>query len=456
MGSTYHPPMTLDRRTLLTRGIVLGGAVVAAGPVRLFGGAAAHARKPPPPLSPYGPLVDNGGDIRLPAGFTSIKFGAAGTPMSDGTLTPSAHDGMGVFDAGNGLLAIVRNHEMEEAGPALADACYDALAAGGCTTTIWDPTTGQVVSSFVSLAGTATNCAGGPTPWGTWLSCEETTEGSDAGFGRPHGYVFEVSAGATGPVVPQPLTAMGRFVHEAAAVDPTTGFVYLTEDEGPGDGFYRFRPAAYGVLSAGVLEMAAIVGAPGYDTRSGQTVGTRLPVQWVPIPDPDPADAEANASAVFQQGVDQGGAVFVALEGCSYGDGAIFLSASDGGDKGLGQLWRFDIATSELVLLYESTDSGRLDGPDNNAATPRGGVAVCEDGDSKSNFVRGLGADGTLFDFAENMAPASEFPGSKVVKNVRSEFAGIRYSPDGQWMFVNIQYPGATYAITGPWHLGPL
>jgi secreted PhoX family phosphatase len=448
--------MTVDRRTLLTRGLVLGGAVVATGPKGLFGGGSVLASDSGPTTSPYGPLVDSGGDMRLPAGFTSVKFGAAGTPMSDGTPTPSAHDGMGVFDAGNGLLAIVRNHELESPGPALAGVAYDPMAAAGCTTTIWDPTTGEMVSSFVSLAGTATNCSGGPTPWGTWLTCEETTESTGSGFGRPHGYVFEVSAGATGPVVPQPLTAMGRFVHEAAAVDPTTGFVYLTEDEGPGDGFYRFRPATYGALSDGVLEMAAVAGSPAYDTRRGQTVGARLPVQWVPIADPDPADAEANPSAVFEQGLAQGGAIFVALEGCSYRDGCVYLSASEGGDKGLGQLWRFDVATSELVLLFESTSRKRLDGPDNNAASPRGGVAVCEDGDAKSNFVRGLAPDGTLFDFAENVSPASEFPGAKVLKNVRSEFAGVRYSPDGQWMFVNIQYPGATYAITGPWHLGSL
>ena len=114
------------------------------------------------------------------------------------------------------------------------------------------------------------------------------------------------------------------------------------------------------------------------------------------------------------------------------------------------------MAAQTLHLVYESTDQDRLDGPDNNAGSPRGGVAVCEDGDAKSNFVRGLSQDGELFDFAENTSPAAVAPDEKVSKNKRSEFAGVRYSPDGNWLFVNIQYPGATYAITGPWGDGLL
>lgn len=446
--------MTIDRRTLLTRGLVLGGAVLSGG--GLLGPSKALAKPGPRPTGGYGPLVDLG-DMRLPQGFRYVAFGRAGTPMSDGLPTPSAHDGMGVFALGGARLAIVRNHELEDPGSALSFPAYDPVAAGGCTTTIWDPSTETVLHSFVSLAGTAANCAGGPTPWGSWLSCEETTQGTGSGFSRPHGYVFEVPSTATEPTTPVPLRAMGRFVHEAAAIDPTSGYVYLTEDEGPGDGFYRFRPLQPGLLGAGgTLEMAAIAGEPGYDARSGQTPGLPLPVRWVAIPDPDPSNAEAEPSAVFHQGLGAGGAMFIALEGCSYAAGSVFLSSSDGGDRGLGQLWRYDIAQDSIVLLYESGDQALLDGPDNNAASPRGGLAVCEDGDAKSNFVRGLTNDGILFDFAENTSPAAEAPDSKVRTSKRSEFAGVRYSPDGVWMFVNIQYPGTTYAITGPWGTGKL
>src|SRR3546814_2570640 len=105
---------------------------------------------------------------------------------------------------------------------------------------------GEVKSEHLSLAGTAINCAGGVTPWGSWLSCEEAFLDSD----KPHGYVFEVPASARGMVDPLPLKALGRFRHEAAAVDPRTGIVYLTEDRDDGL-FYRLLPERKGRLAAG-------------------------------------------------------------------------------------------------------------------------------------------------------------------------------------------------------------
>jgi secreted PhoX family phosphatase len=403
-----------------------------------------------------------------------VKGGEFGAPLASGVATPPAHDGMAAFSRGR-LVRLVRNHELTEApfyeGPFDPGAAhiYDHAVGGGCTTIEFDPRSGGFGTAWSSLVGTAENCAGGPTPWGSWLSCEETTEGLDAGFEQPHGYVFEVPASADGPVVPEPLRALGRFVHEAVAVDPD-GVVYLTEDNGePADGFYRFLPDRRGQLQAGGrLQMLAVDGHPGYDTVTGQTVGAALNVHWVDIDDPDPAGAEAEPASVFLQGLDKGGARFMGGEGIAWRGGTVYFTASEGGDAELGQVWSYRPRSRDrgtLRLVYESSDAAQLDQPDNLEASPRGGLVLCEDGDGEdvaggTNFVRGIDGRGRIFPFAENTTPLDlsllepdEFPEGTLGT---SEFAGARFSPDGQWLFVNIQYLGTTYAITGPWGAGGL
>src|SRR5262245_39353670 len=203
--------------------------------------------------------------LTLPQGFEYIVIGQTGTKMSDGNLTPAAHDGMAAFKV-NGELRLVRNHEIDSDlgrdGAAFGDAAlaYDMKAGGGTTTLIIDPKTRWIVRDFVSLNGTLHNCAGGPTPWGSWVSCEETTLGNNlikdesgrerGGFSQKHGYCFEVAAGADGAVKATPLAAMGRFVHEAVAVDARTGVGYLTAERGA-QSFYRFIPKRQGKLSEG-------------------------------------------------------------------------------------------------------------------------------------------------------------------------------------------------------------
>ncbi|WP_026152306.1 alkaline phosphatase PhoX [Actinopolyspora halophila] len=391
----------------------------------------------------YGPLrpASPDGELLLPSGFSYVAFGETGSVMRDGTPTPSRHDGMAAFAADDGV-RLVRNHEQTE-GPAFAQPNYDPFGAGGTTTLVFDPDHMRLVESFPTLAGTVRNCAGGPTPNGSWLSCEETFTG--LGGQHPHGYVFEVPADSEGPAEAVPLPAMGRFTHEAVAVDPETGIVYETEDRGSA-GFYRFVPNDPADLSAGgSLQMLAVVDQPRYDTRNGQRPGQPLPVEWVDIADPDP-DSD-DSLAVFYQGRERGGAVFARLEGAWFGEGAVFINSTSGGDAGLGQVWQYrpnGSSGGQLVLVYESTDPELLESPDNICVSPNsGGLVLCEDG-AGSDMLRGVTTDGEIFDFAA------------LNSSNTSELAGATFSPDGGVLFFNVQTPGVTYAVTGPWHNGAL
>ena len=409
----------------------------------------------------YGPLVNVGAELALPAGFRCTVLSFNGRPMSDGTPTPGAFDGMAAFPLPNGNVRLIRNHENRDRPWATKpkgdpSKAYDPKGAG-CVSSLEvrlqgnDPP--RVVRDFISLTGTIVNCAGGPTPWGSWLSCEESVEGRAHGWGREHGYIFEVPATAEAEVTPVPLKAMGRFVHEAVAVDPATGIVYETEDRLV-SGFYRFLPVRPGALAeGGTLQMLAVDDRPNLDTADDQRVGIRHPVHWVPIDNPDPAGAWEDSSAVFRQGFDRGAARFARLEGCWWGDGGVFFHATDGGDARRGQVWHYRPVTAdrgELVLVFESPSADVLDSPDNITVSPRGGIVICEDGGG-TQFLRGLTRDGRIFEFARN-----------TLNN--TEFAGACFSPDGRTLFVNIMgsttdagtQRGATLAIRGPWERGPL
>jgi uncharacterized protein len=400
--------------------------------------------------------------LTLPEGFEYTIIGRTGAKMADGAPTPPAHDGMAAFRIKNEL-RLVRNHEINNGvgrdGAAFGNAAlaYDAKAGGGTTTLVIDPKTREIVKDFVSLNGTLHNCAGGPTPWGSWISCEETTLGKSlykdesgrerGGFSQNHGYCFEVAAGAGAALKATPLTAMGRFVHEAIAVDARTGIVYLTEDRGAA-GFYRFTPKRQGKLSeGGKLQMLAIAGRRQLDLRKGQKAGEWLNVNWVNIDEPDPPDAEKATDAVYRQGLALGAATFARLEGCWYGGDSIYFTSTSGGDKRFGQIWQYTPGKDQgkLKLIFESPEEAVLDMPDNICVSPNGGLILCEDGHSEQ-YIRGLTREGKIFDFAKNILPGYE----------GKEFAGATFSPDGQTLFVNIQTPGLTLAIWGPWERGAL
>ncbi len=375
--------------------------------------------------------------------------------MSDGLPTPRAHDGMAAFQVKN-QLRLVRNHEVNnqtgKPGIAIGSDPYDPLAGGGTTTLVINPKTREVVKDFVSLSGTLVNCAGGPTPWKSWITCEETLLGKEqlknqdgqdqGGFTQHHGYCFEVPASANRPVTPVPLKAMGRFKHEAVAVDPRSGIVYLTEDYATA-GFYRFIPRKPGRLAAGGrLQMLAVRDQPRFITTRQQQPGLALPVVWVEISDPDPAEAGRDELAVYKQGISGGAATFRRLEGCLYGNGRIYFTSTSGGDKGLGQVWEYAPSGKDgfLTLLFEPTDPSVLNMPDNLCLTARGNLTICED-NGVTNFIRVLNPKGELFDLAKNIFSGFE----------TREFAGVTFSPDFKTLFANIQVPGVTLAIWGPW-----
>jgi secreted PhoX family phosphatase len=451
----------VSRRRFIGQFTRTGAALAMAGPLEAFARRVHDGVGPPIADVGYGPLLPVRDEttglplVSLPKGFKCISFGWTGDRLSDEGATPAAHDGMACFATERaGRVRLVRNHELGGGAPFVASPIYDPLAAGGTTNLTFDTGAGRLIDSRGSLAGTVRNCAGGPTPWGTWLTCEESVAGpeTEGKFTKPHGYIFDVpvEAGATA----QPILAMGRFVHEAVAVDPATSIVYETEDADT-SGLYRFVPARPRDLTAGgTLQMLAILDRPRMDLRRDQPKGVRYPVAWVDIAEPDRAHFEkTDGKGVFRQGLEAGGATFARLEGAWYGGGLIYFTSTSGGNARMGQVWELDPVREELRLVIESPGAEVLNMPDNICVSPRGGLLLCEDGTSNP-CLHGVTRDGRIFRFGRNtMVLAGERNG--LAGDFRNrEFAGACFSPDGQWLFVNIQTPGVTLAITGPWEAG--
>ena len=450
-----------QRRSLIRGGGVLAAAYSFARP---FQALAENRRKRRGPSPDYGPLEEvlDGTTglplLKLPRGFSYFSFGMTGDPMIDGKPTPGGHDGGAVIpldDRGN--VVYIRNHELAYSANATyqysfapPENTYDhGQAPGGTTNVYFNERTGKYQRTEATLSGTIRNCAGGPTNWGSWLTCEETLEDPSSRSSKlqqTHGWVFDVPA--AGKAIPSPIKALGRFVHEAAAVT-WDGIVYETEDANS-SGLYRMLPNdVHDLHAGGVLQMLKIVGHPNLDTGKGIPVGQEFQVEWVNIENP-----ERN---VYRQGADQGGAKFVRGEGMWLGgDGFIYFISTSGGATGNGQVWALHPEHNKLFLLFDSPSREVLSNPDNVVVSPRGGLVLCEDGANFGQFMRGLTTDGVIFDFAQNNVifekPRHGFQGD--FREI--EWAGACFTPNGQWLIASIQYPGITFAIRGPWREGAL
>lgn len=418
----------------------------------------------------FGPLAtDPAGIIELPNGFRYAMFSRTGEEMDDGLLVPGMHDGMAAFAGPDGRTLLVRNHEMESDwfergspyGPDRARLdrvarrkIYDRgeglqPSIGGTTTLVFNTRTQQLERHFLSLAGTERNCAGGPTPWGTWITCEEVNEQPEAHAEKLHGYNFEVTPSAElGLVDPVPLKAMGRFRHEAVAVDPRSGCVYETEDLGDGL-LYRFIPDRPGRLAlGGRLQALKIRGERGADTRNWPgtpqfPVGEPLEVEWI-----DLEDVDSPLLDLRYRGAAKGAAVFARGEGAWWGRDEAYFAMTNGGRLTKGQVFRYRPSPYEgttreseqpgtLELFAEPNDSELVSNCDNLTVAPWGDLILCEDTSGRCRVV--------------GVTPKGEFYVLAAMPVEGRELAGACFSPDGSTLFVNVQNPGFTVAISGPW-----
>jgi uncharacterized protein len=457
---------SISRRHFLKTGMAY--TIGFAGLSTFLGGLAACT--PQPRKTGFGPLIaDRLGIFDLPDRFSYKIISRSGQLMSDGFYVPGVPDGMATFPGSNSRTIIVRNHEvginadpsmgpfgaqlelLDKMDPSLV---YDMSVigkpiGGGTSTIVFNTKTQEVEKEFLSLAGTVRNCAGGPTPWNSWITCEETTALAGEIAAVDHGYNFEVPAEVTG-ILHQPvaLVDMGRFNHEAVAVDPKSGIIYQTEDEHDGL-IYRFIPNVPGKLvEGGRLQALVIKGLPSLDTRNWEeqlvTVGSTFEVEWIDLEDVTNPNNDLRI-----RGFEKGAARFARGEGMWYGNDCVYFACTNGGSNKTGQIWTYvpspyegtsqeSQAPGKVALFLEPNNSDLLQNADNLTVAPWGDIIICEDASKDASLV-GVTPSGEIYEFGRNVSS-------------KSELAGVCFSPDGSTLFVNMQVDGLTLAITGPWN----
>jgi secreted PhoX family phosphatase len=488
--------MGIARRSVLSGGaagvgLAVAGAVpslaeAASRPTTSQGG---HHRQ----HRPFPPLVDDPhGLLALPTGFKYTVVTYAGqTSLRDGQgKTPSNHDGTAVFETKYGRLQLIQNHELPAGSPLgvphVEGTTYDkgAVMGGGCTVIETDHR-GRNLGEWVGISGTAVNCAGGPTPWGTWLTCEETeikadtawtaADGQKGTYSLDHGYVFEVFG--DGRAVPKPIKAFGRYAHEALAIDPSRTQVYLSEDASSPNGlFYRWTAPRRVKLGPGIadrlgptdgtLEAMAIImddGSvlPDVAYLTSAQLGRPFPVRWVPVPERDGQTTSVRKQ--FTTEITRGKkfeGVYGTDEGVYVVNSFAFNTADLPADavKHDGMVWFYSYRDKTISLVtyfphQTSTDTGTppaysdlvFDGPDNVTVTPWGTLVLAEDGVGASHVLSSV-PGGPSYAIARNQLNIGTPEEPEY-----SEFTGPTFTPDGEVLFVNIQTPGITLAITGPW-----